>query len=333
MGKRNHTFKGLRFTPCATLNDALREFGMDFEVSKRSLFYPDENGDLVVKKGRIQTGFISPLDEQVIRTDNENPMGVVGLVYKGVPFREAFSPAEALILGGARIVGGGCPNRGERGYLVLEADGVVTLGARDKIINRFLLLSSHDGTGKIELRMTPYWERVGTAMTLDAASPLSFKHTPLVSGRVARAHKVWRRVNETWNEYSNGVQRMISIPLTDRQSREFIESVLPHDDKKGPSKRLENIRDDIYQIYQNTGIGTRLPKCRNTLFGVVQAFTEWADIKRTVRESSKRDEISARLDARLVSDSAKKKQKAYAMALWLSKQKSMSGALSGRRGK
>jgi hypothetical protein len=126
---------------------------------------------------------------------------------------------------------------------------------------------------------------------------------------------------------------MISIPLTDRQSREFIESVLPHDDKKGPSKRLENIRDDIYQIYQNTGIGTRLPKCRNTLFGVVQAFTEWADIKRTVRESSKRDEISARLDARLVSDSAKKKQKAYAMALWLSKQKSMSGALSGRRGK
>ena len=47
-----------------------------------------------------------------------------------------------------------------------------------------------------------------------------------------------------------------------------------------------------------------------------------------LRQSSRRDEVAAGLDARLVSDSAKKKQKAWAMALYLSKKSNkLSGSL------
>jgi hypothetical protein len=120
---------------------------------------------------------------------------------------------------------------------------------------------------------------------------------------------------------------MVTVPLNEAEAREFIAAVLVSKSDE-PSKRLENLRQDVFTIYRDTGIGTRLPNCRNTLFGVVQAFMEWADIKRTVRKSDKRDAVSAALDARLISDSAKKKQKAWALALALSKKGKLSGALS-----
>jgi hypothetical protein len=207
---------------------------------------------------------------------------------------------------------------------VLEAPGVVNLSRGDDIVNRFIMLSSHDGTGKIEVRMAPWRRKTGTAITFDAGHPLAFKHTRNVRNRVQKARKVFNSVNNSWAEFSTGIQKMIAVTVTTAQAREFVESVLPASgDSDDPSTRMGNIHDDILNIYSNTGIGTRLPKCRGTLFGLVQAFTEWADIKRTVRSSSKRDEISAGLDARLVSDSAKKKSKAWAMALYLANQKSM----------
>jgi hypothetical protein len=64
------------------------------------------------------------------------------------------------------------------------------------------------------------------------------------------------------------------------------------------------------------------------VFGLVQAFAEWADHDRPVRKSDRRDRVSAQLDARLISDSAKKKARAWATALWFMKGKKLSGGVS-----
>jgi len=314
---KNYTFRGLNMQPAASLEEAVAMYNMDFSVLKLPLYFKDPNENEIV----------SPFHEQIIHGTTFNPIGVVGLRYQTVEYPIAFSPADALISGGAKIVGGGCPNRGERAYLILEGDGLIELSPGDTIINRFLMLSSHDGTGKIEIRMTPWRSKTGTAITFDSTNPLAFKHTRNVGTKVSRAKRIFHRVNDNWNEFSTGVKKMVSINLTEAEAKEFIESVLPAT-KDEPSTRLENIRSEILTIYRDTGIGTRLPKCQGTLFGVVQAFVEWADIKRTIRKSSKRDEESAALDAKLVSDSAKKKQKAWAMALYLSKKKKLSGSLS-----
>jgi phage/plasmid-like protein (TIGR03299 family) len=312
----NHTFKGLSMRKMASLAEAVEAFGMDFEPLKLPLRY-DTPAGLVT----------SPRHVQIVHGETHKAIGVVGLNYENVAYPVALNPAEALIAGGARIVGGGCPNNGERAYLVLESDGIIQLSRGDTIVNRFLMLSSHDGTGKIEVRMTPYRPKTGTAITTDASHPLAFKHTKNVRLRLGRARKIFTRVNQRWDEFSDGVKKMVSVTLNEKEAREFIEAVLPHTSDE-PSQRLINIRQDVFTIFRDTGIGTRLPKCRGTLFGVVQAFTEWADIKRTVRKSDKRDVASASLDAKLVSDSAKKKQKAWAMALYLSKKGKLSGALS-----
>ena len=326
MGKfKNNTFHGLTMRTFTSLDAAWKELGMDFEVGTTPLEYTvrlkNEAGNY-----EDQT-FTSPREVQVYRKDDGRAMGVVGLVYRTMSHPVALEFARQLIAGGARIIGGGCPNRGERAYLILESDGNVAIGKNDNIVNRFVLTNTHDGTGKIELRITPFWSRAGTAFNPESGKPLSFKHTTNVQNRLASANKVMARVNRNWDEFSSAVQKMIAMPLNEREAKDFIEAILPHTGDEA-SPKLENIRSEILTIFRDTGIGCRLPACRGTVFGILQAFSEYADIKQTVRKSDKRDRASATLDARLIGDAAKKKAKAYGFALWMTKQTHMKGANS-----
>lgn len=326
MGKfRNNTFQGLSMTPMATLEAAWKHYEMDFEVGTAPLDYTVR---LKNEKGEYEDQTIrSPREVQVYRKDDGRPLGVVGLVYRTMSHPVAFEFARQLVSGGARIIGGGCPNRGERAYLILESDGNVAIGPKDNIVNRFVLTNTHDGTGKIQLNITPFWDRAGTAFNPVRGKPLSFKHTTNVANRLASANKVMARVNKNWDEFSNAVKKMIGEPLTEKQAKDFIEAIIPHTgDEPGP--KLERIRSEILTIFRDTGVGCRLPACRGTVFGMVQAFSEYADIKQTVRVSKKRDRTSAALDARLMGDAAKKKAAAWAFAQWILRQDQWSGGNS-----
>lgn len=165
--------------------------------------------------------------------------------------------------------------------------------------------------------MTPFRTLNGTALTVDASRPLAFKHTPGVNGRINRARKIFKNVNHSWDEFASGVAKMVMVQVTDDEAKSFITNVLGESD----STRMENIKGDIYATFK-TGTACVMPRCKGTVFGLVQAFAEWADHGRTVRVSKRRtDEKAARIDARLISDSAKKKQRAFSTALWFMKTK------------
>lgn len=163
-------------------------------------------------------------------------------------------------------------------------------------------------------------------MTIDASAPLSFKHTPNVGNRLAQARTVFKRVNENWNQFTAGIQKMIATPLSDPDARAFIEQITP---SKAESKRVQNIRDEIYTLFKLTGQARHVAQCKGTLFGLVQAVGEWADYHRTQRKSKNKDEVAATLDARIVNDAAKKKQKSWSMALWMMNNKKLAGASLG----
>jgi len=317
MAKHLDSFFGLDYRACKSLDEACKKYGFDFEVEKRPLSYPDNDG-----KPKLLTR-----NEVTVRAETAEELGCVGLVYTVVPYRDAFAPVQQLIDGGACIVAGGCPNKGERAYLVLEADGKIILSQGDDIVNRYAFISSHDGSSKIEVRMTPYRAKNGTTLTHDASRPLAFKHTNLVGSRIQKANQIFDRVNKSWKEFEGAVQKMMSVSLSDQEAKNMIDTVLGGD-LNSDSARLVNIKMEIYTLWKHTGIGTKVGRCKGTIFGMVEAFAEWADRHRTVRKSDKRNIEAASLDAKLVSDSAKKKQKAFAVGLYLSKQAAAMGSLN-----
>lgn len=301
--KREGTFTGLLERPAASLAEACEVFGLNRPVEKRPLSYPDSKGNLL----------LSPFHMQTVDIETDNPLGVVGNKYEVVPYEVAFNFADPLIENGAKVISGGAPHFGQVAYLVLENPGVIKIGDHN-IQNRYLLRASHDGSTKIESRSTPYFTANRIAMTIDATHPISFKHTKNVRDRLHRARNVFKRVNENWNEFSTGIQKMIAVNITDPDARAFIEQITP---SKADSKRIENIREAIFTLFKLTGQTRHLIQCKGTLFGLVQAVGEWSDLHRTTRKTNKRSQDAALLDARLVSDSAKRKQKTWAMALWM----------------
>jgi phage/plasmid-like protein (TIGR03299 family) len=341
-------------TPVATLEDATDLYNMDFNVIADPLYYFDPEADLKALKAEVMAfvtddsppsrkktkganlavdalvdAFLtSPYNRQIIHGKTFKPMAVSGMGYTTVEYPIAFSPAAPLIKAGARIVGGGCPNVGERAYLVLEGSEVIVLSPGDEIRNRYVLISSHDGTSPIEVRMTPFRPRTGTAMTFDTGSPLKFKHTKNVVNKVTRARQILKSVTTRWNEFEKGQKKMAVVSMTDQQARDFIEDVVPKSGKNS-SKRRDNICDDIYALWKGGSIGGRLPQCKGTLFGLVGDIAEYCDHHRTVRKSNRRNPEACSLDAKLVKSSAELKQKAWMTALYLSTKMSLlSGALS-----
>jgi len=302
-------FQGVNRSKANTLDEAVDLYKFEFPVGLKDLTY-NYNGQTM----------LSPFHRQTVALDNGDPMGVVGLRYTVVPYRDAFAPAVELIKGGARIVGGALLNNRASAMLVMVAPGTIKLSEGDEIVNRFVMTSSHDGSSKIEVRMTPYRQKNGTALTVDATRPLSFKHTPRVSARMGQARKIYKRVNDSWDTFTNAVGRMVLVKIDDKEARDLVTAVLGDSD----STRMENIKEDILTVFKH-GTACQLPKCKGTLFGLVQAFAEWADHGRTVRKSSKRDEVSAGINARLIADSAAKKQRAWATALWFMKGGKLAG--------
>jgi phage/plasmid-like protein (TIGR03299 family) len=307
-------FSGLGMGNCNSVAEAIKRFEFAFTAEKRASSWCDDNGN-----------WITCHDPVVIRLDTMVELGRVGPDYALVQYEKAFDWIDVLLNNGdAKLIGGGCPNRGEQAFLIMESDGEIMLAPGDSIKNVFFARSSHDGSCKIEVRMTPYREKTGTTFALDASKPLAFKHTPGVHSRMARAKRTFSRVQISWDEFSRGAKKLIATPISDEDAKLFIKGVL---DIKKETTRSVNIEQDIYQLFKNTGIGTRIPACRGTLFGLVQTFSEWGDLHRTVRKSHKKTELAASIDAKLIADTAKKKQKAWGMALNLRRKKELAGVI------
>lgn len=338
----NYTFAGLSRTPCATLDEAFEKYFMDFNVIDQPLYYIDPQVDLPrlqadlldlipdkdyqqaakALQAIMDTRLETPRRRQLIHATTFAPLSTVGMGYLVQVYRDAFGIAEPLVAGGVEIVGGGILNVGEKAILLLEGKGVFRLAPGFDIVNRYALLSGHDGDTKIEVRMAPYCPRTGTTITFDASRPLCFKHTRNSGARVRRASTVLRNVTENWNEFTRGVQKMVSFPISHTEGRAFIDAVISTTIDE-PSTKIENLREQVFDIWTTTGVGTRLPQCCNTVFGVVQAFAEYCDKFKTVRKSKIRNEVAAGIEARLCSAGAKQKQRAYAFGLFLANNKKL----------
>lgn len=321
---KNQTFQGVKFESPKTLEKACEAFGFDFMPEAKDIYFEDEirdeEGNIKWVDGKMLTEM--KRDEryvEIVHGKTRDRFDIVGSGYVIVPYKEAFDFADDLLQNGWSIIGGLALNKGEKAYMLLEDGQKIPTGKNEFIVNRITLMSSHDGSGKIEIRSTPSCTASGVAITTDASRPLSFKHTRNVNQRLQRANKVLSSVTKTWGEFSASAKKMQHVSITDEQARKFISDVIPAGAKE--STRLDNIHAELFEIYKFKGTSTKLPMCKGTLFGIVMAVCEWSDGFRTVRASNKRDTVSAALESKLTMDGARKKARAWGLALHLAKGK------------
>lgn len=282
-------------------------------VEKREVYYNLRDKDSRVA---LENGMGGVLDKvAVVRADTEEYLGTVGRDYGLVQYERAFGLVEELIKDeGMRILRAGLYAKGAAAVLELEAPGAIHLDGDTKILNRIIVRSTHDGTGKLTVHQTPFSVRNKTVIAT-GDHLLAFKHSKHVDARLQQAQRTLKRVREEWEAFGNNIRKLVQIKLNKQEATDFAKIVVGG---KDGSTRGDNIVEEILKRWEH-GAGLGGPACKGTLFGLVMAVCEWADHCKVVRKSKRMDDASAEVHAKLIGDAAKKKMKAYGMALTLKK--------------
>jgi phage/plasmid-like protein (TIGR03299 family) len=219
-----------------------------------------QDGVKMIKKSAIYRPLLTvPRKYATIRTDNGQPLGIVGEDYTIVQNSEAFDFIDSII------------GEGKADYETVGALGVgetvfITCKLREEcvinkdLIEQYLLITmSHDGTSSITVMFTPI--RVVCNNTLTAAlkgikNKVNIRHTKTAKDRLEASKEVLGLVDESTRSYNVLFNHLNNITVADKQAEEIIllSLGLSKDEQNQLSTRAFNIYTEARDYYYS-GLG------------------------------------------------------------------------------
>lgn len=266
----------------------------------------DEHGEPVMENRLIQGWYAN------VRSDNGYELGVVSDKYVTVKNSELWDIAEALEQSGSDVMfetGGSLRGGSQVWVLVRLQEPLVVKGdPRGETIPYFALQNSHDGSGSFRGQATMtriVCMNTSQVADLDArarGTEFMFKHTKNVSDRISQARDAlssWRQAISDWQVQQ---EHLISVPVTNSGVEYFLDKFIPMPPENLISERVRaNVEQDrakwmgAYTSITGEGI-------ENTVYGLVQASTEFAEHYRKAQNAESRFKRTFLARNRLVSD-------------------------------
>jgi phage/plasmid-like protein (TIGR03299 family) len=254
-----------------TIEQVLKESGLDFEVHKIPIFFKNRKPE---KQGKIDTHFAT------IRTDTWDVLGVVGTRYEVMQNKEGFKPFETLVgVGKATYDVAGVLGSGEKVWILAKLPDSIRLGGED-IVEKFMLFAQgHDGRMKSILKLTPV--RVVCANTLSLALSggeiaVKILHTKNASVKLEQATKSMGLVNEAFSEAEEIFRRMVQVKMADKMTRAYFDRVFPSNPLSREHPVTERKRRTALELME-VGKGANFKTSKGTLWGAYNAITELVD--------------------------------------------------------
>jgi phage/plasmid-like protein (TIGR03299 family) len=299
------------------VEEALIEIGANFDVERRSAWLVDEeranDGKWLFKESYKKIERYS----SIVRTDTGKPLGeglsIMSDSYGIVQYRDALAFLNEMVgKYQAQMVYASCVDGGRRIYIILRTNEVIDLGSGDKITCFFTVSTSHDGTGQLQAMCTPVHHATQTVFTPMGAGVIKMKHTTHIQERMAQASRIDQKMHEFFEIFGPEAKKLVAMSINDEQARCYYRMMI---DKE--TKRSENIRAKLFDIYKSIGPQREVGSCKNTLFGAMVATWVWADMYKTVHSAGKsgKSELDRKIEARLSGDAAKAKALAYETGL------------------
>jgi len=263
---------GTRVAEAPSSKDALRLAGLDWKVVQEPI---------LTVRNEVVPGF-----KANIRDRDHSVLGVVTDRYKIIQNDEAFAFTDALLGEGVRYETAGSLQNGRRVWILAHMPReYIIMGEH---ISPYLLFSNtHDGSGAIKVCLTPI--RVVCNNTLNLAlntakRSWSMIHTGDVNAKMKEAYDTLFTAEKYMAELGKEFDRLRNIELTDSQVRDYIEILLPLDEKPTPIqiKNTKKLREDLgmryYKAPDLVGIGNNAYRFMNA---VSDFATHAAPLRRT----------------------------------------------------
>lgn len=289
---------------CLTAKECLDESGLNFDVVKI--------------QNQLETGLTIPDSYSLVRGDRiDNANGILGSCgkqYHIVQNEDLFSFFDFLVEDNHAIYEtAGALGNGERVWILARLPQDIIVGKYDALKSYILLTNAH--TGKHSAIAMISNVRVVCNNTLNMALKgksnfVTIRHFKNATQKLQEAHKLLGFTTKYYDELSATYNKMQKKAVSDSDVTRWVKKILgtPSQDKIS-TKKLNHVQS-IMNLYES-GEGAQFS--RGTLWGFVNAVTEYADFEKVVRG----DDVdkSKRLNSVWFGTGADLKQKAFNLAL------------------
>lgn len=260
-----------------TVEEALKAGDLDWSVEKRKLYLENAKGNKTLVKDRFA----------IVRTDTEQPLGIVGSHYAEFQNRSALSWANIILeQEDDALIDAVFSQRGGKvvGVVVGLPEGILVAG-EDAIRFDLLIRTSHDGSKAISAYISAINQRCTNqeALALSAAmvkQRWSIQHVSTATERLAEATSALQLTHKYREEFARVAEQLADSQLAIDEFRDMLEMILP-DRPKTPE-----VIDAIQETWETSpNISETL---RPTQWGALQGITEYFDWGRQTRSAEAR---------------------------------------------
>lgn len=284
VGDRSKIWHGLgqELSRSSSIEVWQKESGMNWDIHESDLVYNVEAED-------GQRSFEGK--KVLFRSDNKEPLAVVGSKYKLVQPKEVLEFFRDLVSdSGMELSTAGVLFSGRQFWALADAKQSIRFDNGDTINGYVLLNTSCDGSMSTTAQFTS--TRVVCNNTLNIALNGSTKGASI--NRISTSHRTEFQPNlvksslgiyeSSWDKFSKQMRSLAEVKLSAKDAYNNILSLVS-DDVGDPSKAEIKVVNDIHSLFLGGGMGADL--AGKTAYGLINAFTEYNDYN-TGRNPSRR---------------------------------------------
>lgn len=265
----------------ATAAEAIRAAGLDWSVALEAV------SDL---RGRN-----IPSARALVRTDRMEALSVVGTGYRPIQNVDAFRFADRLVGEGKAVYeSAGSLDGGRRIWLEAKLPGDVWVAGEDSVKKYLLLTNPHFRGSSLWVLLTA--RRLACENMLFAAFSqgrpyvVRIRHTGDIAGQVAEAQRLLGISLKYYDAFGEQARHFAERQLTASAVKRYFEDLVPDPLEADPA-RAAATRETLLRLFE-TGRGSDLPGARGTLWGAVNAVSEFTDHERSARNSGVGNHLS-----------------------------------------
>jgi len=273
---------GTRLPPHQSIEAWQQAAGMDWALLSAPVLY-------AVGEGETRRVKVNPDAQVLFRSDTQMPLSVVSQRYQPVQPREVLAFYRDLVAaGGFELETAGVLKGGKKLWALARTGQAAVLKGGDQVKAYLLLATSCDGSLATTAQFTSV--RVVCNNTLQLALGKQAQAVKVPHSTRFDPALVKRELGlglSAWESFLASIQTMAACPVSQDEARRFLVDVLG--DPAGPAvPARQRTQEQVLALFEGQGMGAALPSARQTVWGLLNATTEFVDHHRRARSQDHR---------------------------------------------
>ena len=264
---------GFEIDPDSSIEQWQTVAGMDWEVKKSPVQY------------RVGSSWKKMPERSVLyRSDTEEGLGVMSSRYIPVQPKEILEFYRTLVDGsGFKLETAGCLFGGRKYWALAKTGDESRIMGQDAMKGYLMLGSSVDGSMSTIAKFTSV--RVVCNNTLqmavyDAANQKATDCIRIPHNTSFDANRVKAQLglaHDSWQVFMEDVNKMAQVTLSNKEALQYFINVLGNPSKPVEEQASLKTIKTVFQLYEGGGKGSGYRSAKGTLWGAINAVTEFTD--------------------------------------------------------